>query len=249
VSTTDADIVLARMINRLSTYMRGGSTKYDYGLHKYIRIEGKRVWTDREIMRAFGLTQKRFNELEALYKEQSPRYFTPVEWKERYFKFWDENERWHTSKDEKNWRETGLLSRGTNLRWNARAAWVEEFCNKRKGLLRKNPEMVFSIPNLTTRRNVIDSLGADKLVQTLVKQGKAKQLQQDDFGILWRLNYKDGRDNFMIYVEVVNTTPNEKGVNDHYFLRVPPETKTAKDGVAWTFAKTDAKDFKFAAQS
>jgi hypothetical protein len=39
-------------------------------------------------------------------------------------------------------------------------------------------------------------------------------------------------------VHVVNSTPEPDGTYNNYFLRVPPETKTAREGVAWTFGLT-----------
>jgi hypothetical protein len=36
-------------------------------------------------------------------------------------------------------------------------------------------------------------------------------------------------------VEVLNSTPEPDGTRRTYWLRVPPSTRTAKEGVAWTF--------------
>jgi hypothetical protein len=36
-------------------------------------------------------------------------------------------------------------------------------------------------------------------------------------------------------VEVVNSTPEPDGTSRTYWLRVPPQTRTARAGVAWTF--------------
>ncbi len=36
-------------------------------------------------------------------------------------------------------------------------------------------------------------------------------------------------------VEVLNSTPEADGSRKTYFLRVPPATQTAREGVAWTF--------------
>jgi hypothetical protein len=40
-------------------------------------------------------------------------------------------------------------------------------------------------------------------------------------------------------VEVINSTPELDGTFRTYFLRVPPETRTARQGVAWTFGMTE----------
>jgi hypothetical protein len=117
-------------------------------------------------------------------------------------------------------------------------------------------QMVFSIRNLTTRRDAISIVGIDKLI----KQGGGKSIQQDDFGTLWKLP-TDGRDPHMIYVEVVNSTPqmdsdgeyvvDKKGdyVYDHYFLRVPHTVTTAKAAVAWTVQEDVDEFVGFVAES
>jgi hypothetical protein len=40
-------------------------------------------------------------------------------------------------------------------------------------------------------------------------------------------------------VEVVNATAEPDGSQKTYFLRVPPETRTAREGVAWTFGMAE----------
>lgn len=230
------------MIARLRNYKAGGHyTSF------YTYKTGERIFSDEQIAEAFGITKERVGYLAEYHRTKvAPRNFSNEEMKENYWKFWDKHNRWHTRADERNWRETGLHS---GPHWRARTDWMEHYCAMRESKLRKHPEMVFTIPNLTTRRNVIERLGgADALVRLLVNQGKAKELQRDDFGILWRLDFPDGRDSHMRYVEVINTTPNEKGEYDHYFLRVPPTTTSARAGVAWTFDKP-TRGFKFAAQS
>ena len=42
----------------------------------------------------------------------------------------------------------------------------------------------------------------------------------------------------VVMVEVVNSTPEPDGTSRTYWLRVPPATRTAKEGVAWTFGLT-----------
>ncbi len=41
-------------------------------------------------------------------------------------------------------------------------------------------------------------------------------------------------------VEVVNSTPEPDGSHRTYWLRVPPSTRTAREGVAWTFGLDSA---------
>lgn len=42
-------------------------------------------------------------------------------------------------------------------------------------------------------------------------------------------------DEDVVMVEVINSTPEPDGTSHTYWLRVPPTTRTAKEGVAWTF--------------
>jgi hypothetical protein len=39
----------------------------------------------------------------------------------------------------------------------------------------------------------------------------------------------------IVIVKVLNSTPEADGSTKNYFLRVPPEIRTAKEAVAWTF--------------
>ena len=55
--------------------------------------------------------------------------------------------------------------------------------------------------------------------------------------MLWRVEF-DG-DEPLVMVEVVNSTPEPDGPRRTYFLRVPPDTQTAREGVAWTFGLTE----------
>ena len=50
-------------------------------------------------------------------------------------------------------------------------------------------------------------------------------------------------------VEVVNATPEPDGSYRRYFLRVPPQVRTAREAVAWTFGFEDAERFIVAAAS
>lgn len=50
---------------------------------------------------------------------------------------------------------------------------------------------------------------------------------------MWRIDLDD--DEPVVMVEVVNSTPEPDGTRRTYWLRVPPRTLTAREGVAWTF--------------
>ena len=90
---------------------------------------------------------------------------------------------------------------------------------------------------------MVDVLG----FENLVRAAGGEPAQQDDYGRLWRLGpLLDDED--YVTVEVVNSTPEPDGSFRHYFLRVPPDTKTARAGVAWSF-ELSVRDYALAAQS
>lgn len=110
------------------------------------------------------------------------------------------------------------------------------------------PQQVLSIRNQTVRKDAMEAYG----LEALIKKGGGKEIQSDDFGTLWQLDFREGRDTFARFVEVVNTTPEPDGHHARYFLRVPPRTKTAREAVAWigSFERGRAEEFSgFAAQS
>jgi hypothetical protein len=53
------------------------------------------------------------------------------------------------------------------------------------------------------------------------------------YGTLWRRNVSG--DEPIVMVEVVNSTREPDGSFKRYWLRVPPDMKTAREAVAWTF--------------
>ena len=60
-------------------------------------------------------------------------------------------------------------------------------------------------------------------------------VHEDDFGRLW----DTGRDARVL--EVVNATPEKDGYSHHYYLRVPPSVRTAREAVAWTFGLDESE--------
>lgn len=109
---------------------------------------------------------------------------------------------------------------------------------------RLTPSLVMTIPNQTHMRNAISRYGG---IERILKDGGGRFVQKDDYGTLWETpTFELTNDERALWVEVVNSTPrkdpetyetvlvNGKPVYDHYFLRVPPDTETARDAVAWT---------------
>lgn len=91
------------------------------------------------------------------------------------------------------------------------------------------PEQIRNEENAELRRVMLEYYGYDRYLE---KSG-AKPVHRDETGILWRITLPGDEDAVM--VEVVNSTPEPDGTSRTYWLRVPPTTRTAREGVAWTF--------------
>jgi hypothetical protein len=91
------------------------------------------------------------------------------------------------------------------------------------------PERIRTEENAELRRVMLEYYGYDRY---LAESG-AEPVHRDETGILWRIALADDED--VVMVEVVNSTPEPDGTHRTYWLRVPPTTRTAKEGVAWTF--------------
>ncbi|MFJ8222820.1 DUF6745 domain-containing protein [Streptomyces griseus] len=91
------------------------------------------------------------------------------------------------------------------------------------------PERIRAEENAELRRVTLEYYGYDRY---LTESG-AEPVHRDETGILWRIALAGDED--VVMVEVVNSTPEPDGTYRTYWLRVPPATRTAKDGVAWTF--------------
>ncbi|CAM5436738.1 hypothetical protein SCYAM73S_00028 [Streptomyces cyaneofuscatus] len=91
------------------------------------------------------------------------------------------------------------------------------------------PQRIREEENAELRRVMLEFYGYDRY---LTESG-AEPVHRDETGILWRIALEGDED--VVMVEVVNSTPEPDGTRRTYWLRVPPATRTAKDGVAWTF--------------
>ncbi|MBU2670872.1 hypothetical protein KOI35_45960 [Actinoplanes bogorensis] len=86
--------------------------------------------------------------------------------------------------------------------------------------------------NAELRRVMLEHFGYDRYL----RGAGARALHQDETGTLWHLPLPG--DEPLVMVEVVNATPEPDGTSRIYWLRVPPTTTTAREGVAWTFNLT-----------
>lgn len=91
------------------------------------------------------------------------------------------------------------------------------------------PQRIREEENAELRRVMLEYYGYDRY---LTESG-AEPVHRDETGVLWRIALDGDED--VVMVEVVNSTPEPDGTHRTYWLRVPPATRTAKDGVAWTF--------------
>jgi hypothetical protein len=94
-------------------------------------------------------------------------------------------------------------------------------------------EQIRDEANAEVRRVMLEHFGFDRYLRA----SGARELGRDETGILWRVELE--RDEPLVMVEVVNSTPEPDGTSRTYFLRVPPNIRTARAGVAWTFGLTE----------
>ncbi|MFK0170394.1 DUF6745 domain-containing protein [Streptomyces sp. NPDC090306] len=95
------------------------------------------------------------------------------------------------------------------------------------------PDRIRAEENAELRRVMLEHYGYDRY---LTDSG-AHPVDRDETGTLWRIDL-DG-DEPVVMVEVLNSTPEPDGSVRKYWLRVPPTTRTARAGVAWTFGVSE----------
>ncbi len=94
-------------------------------------------------------------------------------------------------------------------------------------------EAIDAETNIERRRVLIERFGEERLL----REGNAQLVDEDATGRLWRREMPMSwpRDEAVVMVEVLNSTPEPDGTRKTYFLRVPPSTSSARAAVAWTF--------------
>jgi hypothetical protein len=90
-------------------------------------------------------------------------------------------------------------------------------------------EQIRTEANAEVRRVMLEHFGFERYL----RESGAAKAHEDEFGILWRVAMPG--DEPLVMVQVLNATPEPDGSRRTYFLRVPPDTRTAKAAVAWTF--------------
>jgi hypothetical protein len=90
-------------------------------------------------------------------------------------------------------------------------------------------EQIFNEANSEVRRVMIERFGFERMVTAC----SAFKIQGDEYGELYRFEFADEEP--LVVVKVRNSTPEPDGTFKNYFLRVPTETRTAHEAMAWTF--------------
>lgn len=96
-------------------------------------------------------------------------------------------------------------------------------------------QRILNESNAELRRVMLEHFGYDRYLAEI----NAKPVHRDATGTLWRIDLPG--DEPLVMVEVLNSTPEPDGTTRTYYLRVPPETATARAGVSWTFGLTEAE--------
>lgn len=93
--------------------------------------------------------------------------------------------------------------------------------------------------NSEIRRVMVERFG----IARFIKESGASKIHEDEFGTLYRKEIRRGerRVEPLVMVKVINSTPDAGGIKREYFIRVPPNIKTAHEAVAWTFNIPTAK--------
>ncbi|GAB2879261.1 DUF6745 domain-containing protein [Streptomyces mayteni] len=95
------------------------------------------------------------------------------------------------------------------------------------------PAVIRGEENAELRRVMLEHYGYDRYL----RESDAEPVHRDETGVLWRIPLVGDED--VVMVEVVNSTPEPDGTSRTYWLRVPPTTSTAREGVAWTFGLSE----------
>jgi Domain of unknown function (DUF6745) len=92
-----------------------------------------------------------------------------------------------------------------------------------------DPLLALGHPNVEVRRILMELIGWERIVTVAQVNDKIA----DEFGTLWRIPKRGGED--LVLIEVENATAEPTGQQRRYFLRVPPDLRTPREAIAWTF--------------
>lgn len=185
-----------------------------------------------------GITINELNELIHEYENSIPRWdYKKIADALRAFA--KQHKRWPRGKE---WGPNHKLpSLHTFARWGAWRIIQNSF-----SIRDLTPQLILSIPNVTVRAQLTAEYGG---YEKMVEDGGGTLRQQDDYGKLWELPPEpDITEDVALYLEVENSTVID-GKREHFFLRVPPTMKSAKQAVEWSFGIQQGTLEEFAAQT
>lgn len=81
--------------------------------------------------------------------------------------------------------------------------------------------------NVERRRVLLERMGYERYF----KESNSVLVHEDEYGKLYRVTDRENTTTVM----VKNGSPEPDGTHKWYWLRVPPEMRTAKEAVAWTY--------------
>jgi len=91
--------------------------------------------------------------------------------------------------------------------------------------------------NVESRRVLIEVYGEERY---LLESG-SELIDSSEYGELYSRKQRHNEDEGLTMVKVKNSTPEPDGSYKFYFLRVPPQIRSAKGAVAWTFDIPEAQ--------
>ncbi len=95
------------------------------------------------------------------------------------------------------------------------------------------PNKILDEDNAEVARVMLERYGQDNFI----RDGGFKQVQSDDYGDLYRIEFHNG-DEPIVAVKV-----NDASTDREYFLYVPSHIQSAHEGVAWTFGYDNVTDY------
>lgn len=222
---------------------------------RLVLILKRNGYTPSEIEEGVSIPIAEQDVLEKVYRDSLPqninRHLSPPEREriigESAIRWANENGRFPRAEERRLW--NGLPGGHAWNEWNYRrgtrwgGTYADPWAYLVKNIKKVKPNVVLTIQNQTILRDAIQQYGG---FQKILENGGGEFVQKDDYGTLWKTPLLERTDDeYALWLEVVNSTAKvdenlkpvlKKGkpVYDHYFLRVPPDTRTAKDAVAWT---------------
>lgn len=113
-----------------------------------------------------------------------------------------------------------------------------------------NPEHELTVARIRRRTNaeirrvLLERYGWERYL----RDSRAELLGEDRYGRLWQTRWGYPPEHVAL-LDVDNSTPEPDGSRKRYFLRVPPEMRTPREAVAWTFGIGSDQEYAPVAES